>query len=217
MREAVAAGGEPASRRAITGRGLRVAGGNVALALLSGAFAYAHVLSFVARPRLSVALAVGFELVIAVLAVVRDDAGATSTTPWAWATTLAGTYGVLLMRPMEGATDAAIGTALQVCGTAGAVLGALALNRSFGLLPAYRGIKTAGAYRIVRHPLYAAYLLGNVGYVINHPTGRNAAVVALGTAAQVARILNEERLLSQHAEYAAYRRKTRWRLVPFVF
>lgn len=204
-------------RPLLTAAGLRSAGGNVALAALNLAFATAHLRAFSERPRASVAAIVALELVVAVLALVRRDATAASTTAWAWATTLLGTYGALLLRPAPGASDVLAGVALQLAGMAGALLGAVALNRSFGLLPARRGVRTGGAYRIVRHPLYASYLVAHVGYCVNHPTAANLAVVAAVTAAQVARIVNEERLLSADPAYAAYRRATRWRLVPFIF
>jgi protein-S-isoprenylcysteine O-methyltransferase Ste14 len=201
----------------ITTRGLRVAAANVVLALLSLAFAHAHFQSFVSRPRPSIAFVVGVEIVIATLAVVRREPRWTSTTLWAWATTLVGTYGILLLRPTADAADVPAGAVIQALGTSCAIIGALSLNRCFGLLPAYRGVKTTGAYRVVRHPLYAAYLVSHVGYVISNPSLRNALIVAFASLAQVARILNEERLLSDHAEYAVYKDRTRWRLVPFIF
>jgi protein-S-isoprenylcysteine O-methyltransferase Ste14 len=215
--EAAPGDGTPAPRPAITWAGLRVAGANAGLALYFLAFAAVHVRAFAARPRASLALVVTLELVIAVLAAVRRDATATSTTPWAWVTTLLGTFGPLLLRPVAGADDLPVAVALQLCGTSGAILGAVALSRSFGLLPACRGIRTGGAYRVVRHPLYAAYFVANLGYLLNHPSGWNVGVLAVATAAQVARIRNEERLLSADPEYVAYRRRTRWRLVPFVY
>jgi protein-S-isoprenylcysteine O-methyltransferase Ste14 len=201
----------------VTAHGLRVAAANVVLALLNLSFAYAHLRSFLFRPRPSVALAVLLEVVIATLAVVRREPRTTSTNLWAWATTLVGTYGILLLRPTAAAADVAAGAVIQAFGTTGAVIGALSLNRCFGLLPAFRGVKTSGAYRVVRHPLYAAYLVSNIGYVISNPNLRNALILAFASLAQIARILNEERLLSQHAEYAAYKDRTRWRLVPFIF
>src|SRR5689334_14354326 len=33
----------------------------------------------------------------------------------------------------------------------------LSLRRSFGLVPANRGIKVEGPYRVIRHPMYAGY------------------------------------------------------------
>src|ERR1700682_5194874 len=35
----------------------------------------------------------------------------------------------------------------------------LTLRRSFGIIAANRGVMTSGPYRVVRHPMYAAYLL----------------------------------------------------------
>ncbi len=201
----------------ITSAGLRVATANVVLALLSLAFAYANLRSFLSRPRLSVVLVVGLEVVIAVLAIVRCEPRKASTSMWAWGTTLVGTYGILLLRPTAAAVDVPAGAVMQAFGTAGAVMGALSLNRCFGLLPAFRGIKTTGAYRVVRHPLYAAYFIAQVGYVISNPSVRNAVVLVLATLAQVARILNEERLLSEYPEYSVYKARIRWRLVPFIF
>jgi protein-S-isoprenylcysteine O-methyltransferase Ste14 len=201
----------------ITAAGLRVAGANVTLALLNLAFGYAHLQSFLMRQRPSVALAMTLEAVVAILALVRREPRTTTTSLWAWTTTLVGTYGILLLRPTAAAADVPVADMLQAFGTMGAVMGALSLNRCFGLLPAFRGIKTNGSYRVVRHPLYSAYLIANAGYVISNPSIRNALILGFSNLAQIARILNEERLLSEHPEYEAYKCRTRWRLVPFVF
>ena len=40
----------------------------------------------------------------------------------------------------------------------------LTLGRGFGLRPALRRLATTGPYRLVRHPIYLAYLLADVGY-----------------------------------------------------
>jgi protein-S-isoprenylcysteine O-methyltransferase Ste14 len=42
-------------------------------------------------------------------------------------------------------------------------------------------------------------------------------IYAIGWWAQILRLLAEERLLSQDAEYAEYMTKVRWRLIPGVF
>ena len=62
------------------------------------------------------------------------------------------------------------------------------LGRSFGLLPAQRGLVTAGPYRIVRHPIYFGYLIGHIGFLLVNFSWRNAAVLALLYVAQVVRI-----------------------------
>lgn len=93
----------------------------------------------------------------------------------------------------------------------------LVLRRSFGLVPANRGVKVSGPYRFVRHPMYAGYLLTHVGFLLAHPSFWNFAVYATALAAQCLRLLAEERLLKEDPVYAAFMAKTRYRLVPFVF
>ena len=52
----------------------------------------------------------------------------------------------------------------------------LSLQRSFGIVPANRGIREGGLYRIVRHPLYAAELLVFLGVVLVTPTPWNILI-----------------------------------------
>jgi protein-S-isoprenylcysteine O-methyltransferase Ste14 len=104
----------------------------------------------------------------------------------------------------------AIGNVIQVTGK-------LFLARSFGVAPANRGIKTSGLYRLVRHPIYAGYLLIHLGLLMMMPTLTNFLIYAVGWCAQILRLLAEERLLGQDPEYRAFMAKTRWRLVPGIF
>jgi protein-S-isoprenylcysteine O-methyltransferase Ste14 len=110
-----------------------------------------------------------------------------------------------------------VGVALQIVGTLWQFASKLTLGRSFGLLPAQRGVVTAGPYRVVRHPIYLGYLIGHVGFLLVNFSWQNAAVFALLYGAQVLRIVREEALLSQSGDYRAYQRRVRWRLLPFVF
>lgn len=95
--------------------------------------------------------------------------------------------------------------------------GKLFLARSFGVAPANRGIKTTGLYRLVRHPIYAGYLMIHLGLIMMMPTLTNFLIYAIGWWAQILRLLAEEDLLSQDPEYCAFMTKTRWRLIPGVF
>lgn len=91
------------------------------------------------------------------------------------------------------------------------------LNRSFGVAPANRGIKTDGLYRFVRHPIYAGYLLAHIGVFLLMPSLFNAVLYVIGWWAQILRLLAEEKLLGLDPEYRAFMEKTRWRLVPGIF
>ena len=67
----------------------------------------------------------------------------------------------------------------------------LALWRSFGVVPANRGVKTRGPYRLLRHPMYAGYTLTHIGFLIGFPSLSNtllyASVLALNVGAHPAR------------------------------
>jgi protein-S-isoprenylcysteine O-methyltransferase Ste14 len=93
----------------------------------------------------------------------------------------------------------------------------LALGRSFGVVPAHRGLKLAGPYRFVRHPMYAGYLLSHLAFLAMNPGWWNLAVYSLLYSLQIPRLLAEERLLERDAQYRAYSFNVRYRLIPGVF
>lgn len=198
-------------------RGIGLALSNVTLAACFFLFAYGHVESFLDHPRLSVLLIIISETIVAVLLLVRRDPDETRHTWQTWITTTGGTLAPFLLRPTDVAEDLLLGQILQVAGAL-LQLGALAsLNRSLGLLPAHRGIKSDGMYRFVRHPLYTAYTVTLAGYLISNLSIYNTIVVLAGTAFMVMRIRCEEDLLLQYPLYTSYADKTRWRLIPSVW
>jgi protein-S-isoprenylcysteine O-methyltransferase Ste14 len=204
-------------RDRITTSGLATAFTNLSLAVLYAAFAFSHVQEFRSQPRASILLFVLLETLFALFFVARRQASATSTSLTAWASTLAGTFLPLLLRPAQGAEDVLLGQVVQAAGSAMTISGVLSLNRSLGLLPANRGVRSGGAYRLVRHPLYASYVVTHAGYVTSNFTTWNVAIALAAFAAQLVRIRGEEEFLSRDPEYAAYRARTRWRLIPFVY
>ena len=196
---------------------LRVALANWSLAVIFAFFAYAHVHQFIDQPRVSLVLIVLMESLLVFFLLVRREPDKTWHSPNTWLTTLCGTAFPLLLRPADVPADVLFGQALQVAGAALQVAALVSLNRSMGLLPAHRGVQTAGLYRFVRHPLYAAYFVSLAGYLISNASAYNVAIIIAGSAMQIMRILNEERLLSAYPDYIAFTGKTRWRLVPFVW
>ncbi|NTZ07325.1 methyltransferase family protein [Burkholderia metallica] len=105
----------------------------------------------------------------------------------------------------------------QICGIAWQLFAKLSLGRSFGLLPANRGVVSTGAYRFMRHPIYAGYLLSEIGFLLSNFSTRNALTIGVWMLLQIGRIRMEERVLSEDADYRAYKTKVRYRLIPGVF
>jgi len=121
----------------------------------------------------------------------------------------------LLLRP-GGQGWSAVGTALQLIGLAGIAGGLLSLRRSFDVVPANRGVRDTGMYRIVRHPIYLAELLLLLGVVLVNPRLGNLLVLLCECGLQLARASAAEQLLSSDPVYRAYRERVRYRLIPGV-
>jgi protein-S-isoprenylcysteine O-methyltransferase Ste14 len=84
------------------------------------------------------------------------------------------------------------------------------LRRSFSVEPEARALVTSGPYRLARHPIYAVYLLINMGILFRHFTLPFAAVLAIWIVTLLLRIRYEEGVLtSAFPEYPEYRRRVR--------
>jgi protein-S-isoprenylcysteine O-methyltransferase Ste14 len=158
------------------------------------------------------------ELVVVAIALARRRPSAVSRRPADWIVAIVGSYAVLLLRPdgTAAAGAAFLGTAMQIAGAIAACVCLLELGRSFGVVAANRGIKSRGPYALVRHPIYAAYAVATVGYLLTAPTLWNLAVVAVALGAQLRRIAAEEAVLAVSPEYREYARRVPWRLIPRV-
>jgi protein-S-isoprenylcysteine O-methyltransferase Ste14 len=88
------------------------------------------------------------------------------------------------------------------------------MGRLFGVRPALRGLITRGPYRFVRHPMYLSYLVADIGYNLQEWSSVTLLLVLVGWASLVYRIYAEERVISQHADWAAYIIRVRYRVLP---
>jgi protein-S-isoprenylcysteine O-methyltransferase Ste14 len=145
----------------------------------------------------------------------RRTAQSVSFRPLDWIAAYAGWLTSFLVRP-DGhhlAWGVAVGFWVQIAGLALWAWAFSKLARSYGIVAADRGLVTSGPYSIVRHPLYTAYIVGGIGYLMQSASIRNLVVELIAVGWQLVRIAAEERHLDGR-DYAAYRARTRWRLCP---
>jgi protein-S-isoprenylcysteine O-methyltransferase Ste14 len=159
------------------------------------------------------------QLWIVVAYLVRRPARRVSQRPSDWLLAFGGTFGGVLFRPdgLHPHVGVVVGLGLQVAGLALCAAAFVALGRSFGFAPADRGVRRRGPYAIVRHPIYASYVLLMLGYLVQSLSTRNALVMIFVCGCNIGRIRAEERFLATGTEYASYQAAVRWRLVPGIW
>ena len=109
------------------------------------------------------------------------------------------------------------GVTFYIVGTGCQFYAKTALGRSFGLLPAQRGLVGAGPYRFVRHPMYLGYLIGQTGFMLVNFSWRNLSIVVGIYLALWLRISREEAVLQCSDDYHEYRKQVPWRLFPYIY
>jgi protein-S-isoprenylcysteine O-methyltransferase Ste14 len=159
------------------------------------------------------------QAVVVVAYLVRRPANAVTLRFGDWLLAFVGTFSPVLLRP-DGAHPSwglSTGLALQLAGVLFALWSLTTLGRSFGFAAADRGLVSRGPYAIVRHPIYASYVLLLAGYLVQSFSLRNVLVALLATGCDVGRIRAEERVLAQNPAHSAYCRRVRWRMLPGVW
>jgi protein-S-isoprenylcysteine O-methyltransferase Ste14 len=192
---------------------------NLAGAALAALFARATLLHYLQTHSLIGGVFFVEQAWFVVAFLVRRPPRASSRQLRAWLLAAGGTFGGLLFRP-EGANPpwgVTAGLVLQLLGLVLVLASLAALGRSFGFVAADRGLVTRGPYRVVRHPIYASYIVIQSGYLIQAQSLRNVLVLLFATACNVGRCLAEEQVLAGTPAYQQYRERVRWRLVPGVW
>jgi protein-S-isoprenylcysteine O-methyltransferase Ste14 len=90
------------------------------------------------------------------------------------------------------------------------------MGRSFGILPANRGIVSNGPFGYVRHPVYFGWLVLSIGYAMSYASYRNVLLLVATLPFMVWRIDQEEEHLRADAEYRRYMDRVRFRLCPGI-
>jgi protein-S-isoprenylcysteine O-methyltransferase Ste14 len=92
-------------------------------------------------------------------------------------------------------------------------------RRSFHVIadPTDGGLVTAGPYRYIRHPIYAAICLFTLAGIVGHWSWNSGLLGGMVLASAVTRSLCEETLVAvRYREYAQYAATT-WRMIPYVY
>jgi protein-S-isoprenylcysteine O-methyltransferase Ste14 len=159
------------------------------------------------------------EGLVVVFVLIRRKTNVLSQRPRDWLFTLLGTSAPLLVCPAAGRSlvPPVVAATLMMAGIVIQLHAKLALGRSFGGVPANRGLQFSGPYRHVRHPMYLGYLLTHIAFISMNPTLWNLGVYVVCYGAQISRVLAEERLLRKDPRYVEYMARVRYRLLPGVF
>jgi protein-S-isoprenylcysteine O-methyltransferase Ste14 len=193
--------------------------GRVAIVVLFTLLTMRISADFAETGRLTGLLLVAGEALVVVLTVLRRAAIVLDRSWRARIVTILSVCGPLMLRPaphgelLPGWATVAVSSV----GLAIVLTGKLSLGRSFGLMPANRGIVSSGLYRVLRHPIYAGYLLSHVAFLAAHASAWNIIVLATADLGLLVRAVVEERTLALDPAYVQYQRHVRWRVLPGVF
>ncbi len=190
-----------------------------AIVVLFSLMAFRFGADFLATGRVTGLLLLVSEMLVVVLTVMRRSAAAVDRSIRARLLTTLSMLGPPLLQPAQVAAllPQSATVAASIVGLAIVIAGKITLGRSFGLMPANRGIVSSGVYRIVRHPIYLGYLITHTAFLLATPSPWNIAALVAADAALLLRAVCEEQTLSRDSRYRAYQQIVRWRVCPGLF
>jgi protein-S-isoprenylcysteine O-methyltransferase Ste14 len=174
---------------------------------------------FLATGRITGLLLLASETLVIVLTVLRRGTSEVDRSYRARLLTAFSMMGPVLVRPaaVTALAPELATVLLSAIGLSVVIAGKLSLGRSFGLMPANRGVVSSGLYRLVRHPIYLGYLITHSGFLAANPTVWNIVMLVGADIALLWRAVCEEQTLGKDAAYRDYLRTVRWRVLPGVF
>jgi protein-S-isoprenylcysteine O-methyltransferase Ste14 len=182
------------------------------LLLLSGSIIWRLAPAFTFHPQIVLVLA---SEILGVIFLLFQRKGTWATSAYTTAIAFLGTSFPLLVSG-EGHTLAPnnVTAAVILFGTGLAVYAKLSLRRSFGIIPANRGVKSSGAYSFVRHPMYTGYVFNHIGFLLTFFSVWNLAVYLATWTLLYLRVIEEEKFLLTDPAYAAYAGRVKGRIIP---
>jgi protein-S-isoprenylcysteine O-methyltransferase Ste14 len=187
--------------------------------LITTEIAYPELFWLAASKNLDAALLVISESLGIFLILTRRFAKTISTHPLDWALSFMAVNAPLLAVPAAASTfiPSQFATAVMFAGMIIQISAKAILWRSYGIVPANRGVKTKGPYHFVRHPMYAGYTLTHIGFLLGFPSLQNFLLYLTIFLIEVARLMREELILTNDPVYRDYAARVRYRLLPGIF
>lgn len=175
--------------------------------------------NFLRTGRVTGLLLLASESLVLVFTIVRRPAQSVDRSAFGRTTTMLSLVGPELLRAggVPSLAPDLLTAVVSAIGFCVVISGKLALGRSFGLVPANRGVVVGGPYTVVRHPIYLGYLVTHAAFLVANPRPLNIVIMLVADSALIARSLIEERVLRMDATYEAYCHRVGWHLVPGVF
>lgn len=195
---------------------------NIARVMIIGLFTLMAVrmgLNYIETGRFTGLLLLLSEALVVVLTLFRRPAVVIDRTLRARLLTITAMIGPPLVRPtaLTPIVPDAVTVAISTVGLLVIIAGKMSLGRSFGLIPANRGIVSSGLYRVVRHPIYLGYLITHIAFLASNPVAWNISLLVTTDIALLLRAICEEKTLAQDAAYRDYQSRVRWRVLPGLF
>jgi protein-S-isoprenylcysteine O-methyltransferase Ste14 len=174
---------------------------------------------FLNTGRVTGLLLLASEALVVILTVLRRPAGIVDRSTRARVLMVVSLIGPALVTPasIPALLPEFTTVAVSACGLLVVIIGKLSLGRSFGLMPANRGVVSTGLYRVVRHPIYMGYLVTHAAFCVANPTIGNLVILVAADIALLVRAVCEEQTLAKDAAYRDYQQIVRWRVLPGVF
>jgi protein-S-isoprenylcysteine O-methyltransferase Ste14 len=174
---------------------------------------------FVRTQHLTALLLLVSESLVVVFTIFRRRAQTVDRSLYTRLITAIAVVGPALLHPIDnrGLVPDPVTAVFVALGASVVIAAKMTLGRSFGIAPANRGIVASGPYAIVRHPIYAGYLVTHVAFLAAHPTLWNFVILISADICLIVRTSLEERILSKDTGYRRYCQRVGWRLLPGVY